>query len=78
MVELLSGGGLDDNASAYLAAVENFERISQSVFIELGAHPLPLETSVVDASSLASTTGPILLSAFSLHLCISILGTILS
>ncbi|KAK9278500.1 hypothetical protein L1049_028066 [Liquidambar formosana] len=57
-VQFPSGTVLDDLAAAYLLAVENFERVAQSVSTELGSRALPADTSAtVDTSSLAATTG---------------------
>ncbi|XP_065853782.1 nuclear-pore anchor isoform X2 [Euphorbia lathyris] len=50
VVQLLSGNGLDDVATAYLSAVDNFEKTASSVSGDLGA-TASVETSVPDASA---------------------------
>ncbi|XP_059661908.1 nuclear-pore anchor isoform X2 [Cornus florida] len=57
VVQLLSGTQLDDLAGAYIQAVENFERIAQSVSSELGASTCTDTSSTVDAPSLGTKTG---------------------
>ncbi|KAL5746674.1 hypothetical protein ACOSP7_027820 [Xanthoceras sorbifolium] len=56
-VKHLSGTILDDHASSYFSAVENFERVARSVFSELGTGVASLETSLVSDAPAAST-GP--------------------
>ncbi|GAB2276376.1 hypothetical protein Dimus_011104 [Dionaea muscipula] len=48
VVQVLSGNLLDDLASAYMQAVEDFERSSHSILLELGA---PATSSVVDTAA---------------------------
>ncbi|KAJ0099642.1 hypothetical protein Patl1_19768 [Pistacia atlantica] len=58
VVQHLSGTNLDDHASSYLLAVENFERVARTVSSELGSGAPPLDTSVVSDASATATTGP--------------------
>lgn len=60
MVQHLSGTILDDHASSYLLAVENFERVARTVFSELGSGVPPLDTSLVSDAPTAATAGRIL------------------
>ncbi|XP_044468309.1 nuclear-pore anchor isoform X3 [Mangifera indica] len=55
VVQHLSGTILDDHASSYLLAVENFERVARTVFSELGSGVLPLDTSLVSDAPTAAT-----------------------
>lgn len=65
MVQLLSGTLLDDLATAYLLAVENFERVAHPIFSEIGAPtPPPDSSAAMDTSSLGATTGPFMLLFF--------------
>ncbi|KAJ7949034.1 nuclear-pore anchor [Quillaja saponaria] len=59
MVHILSGPTLDDLATAYISAVENFEKVAYLVFGELGARNAPGDTtSTVDISGAAP--GPVI------------------
>ncbi|KAM5586916.1 nuclear-pore anchor [Rosa sericea] len=55
VVQHLSGAILDDRASAYFLACENYERVAHSTLNELGAGGVPADTPVADAS-LAATS----------------------
>lgn len=61
MVQQLSGSNWDDLGSAYVSAVENFEKAARSVPSE--RHAVPAETPVAD-STVAATTGLFLLLSF--------------
>lgn len=50
-VELLSGNALDDHASGYFSAMENFERAAQSVGSDLSGGP----ASIQDSSTVSDT-----------------------
>ncbi|KAI9161249.1 hypothetical protein LWI28_015729 [Acer negundo] len=54
-VKHLSGTILDDHASSYFSAVENFQKVARSVFSELGTGAAFLETSLVSDAPAAST-----------------------
>ncbi|KAK0595477.1 hypothetical protein LWI29_007067 [Acer saccharum] len=54
-VKHLSGTILDDHASSYFSAVENFQRVARSVISELGTAAAFLETSLVSDAPAAST-----------------------
>lgn len=56
VVQLLSGTILDDHASSYLSAVENFEKVARFTCNELGTGA-PTDTSVVSDAPAATTTG---------------------
>ncbi|XP_022142171.1 nuclear-pore anchor isoform X2 [Momordica charantia] len=57
LVQPLSGIGLDDLASTYVLAVENFEKTVQSVLTDLGAQNVPSEVSVATDALLQTSTG---------------------
>ncbi|KAL6196869.1 hypothetical protein ACLB2K_032482 [Fragaria x ananassa] len=57
VVQHLTGATLDDRASAYFLACENYERVAHSTLNELGAGGAPADTPVADAS-LAATSAP--------------------
>ena len=59
VVQHLSGATLDDRASAYFLACENYERVAQSTLNDLGAGGAPADTPVADAP-LATTSGSFL------------------
>ncbi|KAK3218786.1 hypothetical protein Dsin_012756 [Dipteronia sinensis] len=54
-VKHLSGTTLDDHASSYFSAVENFERVARSAYSELGTGAASIETSLVSDAPAAST-----------------------
>ncbi|KAG6572490.1 Nuclear-pore anchor, partial [Cucurbita argyrosperma subsp. sororia] len=54
----LSGIGLDDLASTYVLAAENFEKTVQSVLTDLGAQNATSEVSLVTDALVQSSTGP--------------------
>ncbi|XP_050233770.1 nuclear-pore anchor [Mercurialis annua] len=54
VVQLLSGAVLDDLATAYVLAVESFEKSANSVSVQLGATSPPAHTSISDATGALS------------------------
>lgn len=58
MAQLLSGTVLDDLAAAYVSAVESFQKTAHSVFSELGARGVLVETSSIADTSLTADAGP--------------------
>jgi hypothetical protein len=57
MAQLLSGTVLDDLAAAYVSAVESFQKTAHSVFSELGARGVLVETSSIADTSLTADAG---------------------
>ncbi|XP_027342867.1 nuclear-pore anchor isoform X2 [Abrus precatorius] len=55
VVQLLSGSNVDDFASPYISAVENFEKEAHSVFYELGGRSNLGDATTVTDSSAAAT-----------------------
>ncbi|XP_050371497.1 nuclear-pore anchor [Argentina anserina] len=54
VVQHLSGATLDDRASAYFLACENYERVAHSTLNELGAGGVPADTPIADAPSVST------------------------
>ncbi|GAB4836732.1 hypothetical protein Ancab_001646 [Ancistrocladus abbreviatus] len=59
VTQLLSGNLLDDFASSYVQAVENFERSAHLVLIELGSQAPPSTSSAADTTAAAGLELPV-------------------
>ncbi|XP_062093054.1 nuclear-pore anchor [Humulus lupulus] len=55
LTQQLPGSNLEELSSAYVSAVENYEKASRSVSSERGAHAVPAETAVADSTAVAAT-----------------------
>ncbi|KAF4389040.1 hypothetical protein F8388_026769 [Cannabis sativa] len=55
LAQQLPGSDLEERSSAYVSAVENYEKASRSVSSERGAHAVPSETAVADSTAVATT-----------------------